>query len=210
MSTAEGYNVVFDLGAVLLHWNPAEIINRNFTDEATRAIVRREIFQHPDWLDMDRGILLEQNAIHRFQNRTGCSLADMSTLLQSVKDSLKPIEDTHEILQELSQHKVPLYCLSNMPATTADYLRARYTFFRLFHGIVISGEINLVKPDKAIFEHLLERFSLKPERTIFIDDSLANVESAASLGFKTHHFRDAASCRAALRSQFGFGDQLTP
>jgi HAD superfamily hydrolase (TIGR01509 family) len=133
----------------------------------------------------------------------------MSNLLQSVKDSLQPIKETHEILQELSQHKVPLYCLSNMPATTADYLRARYTFFRMFHGIVISGEINLVKPDKAIFEHLTERFGLNPEKTVFIDDSLANVESAASLGFKTHHFTNPARCRHALRSEFGFGDQLT-
>jgi putative hydrolase of the HAD superfamily len=209
MSTAQGYNVVFDLGAVLLHWNPAEIINGNFPDEETRAIVRREIFHHPDWLDMDRGVLLEQDAIHRFQKRTGCSLADMSRLLQSVKDSLQPIEETHEILQELSQHQVPLYCLSNMPATTADYLRARYTFFRLFHGIVISGEIKLVKPDKAIFGHLIERFGLTPEKTVFIDDSLANIESAASLGFKTHHFTTAALCRQALRSQFGFAHELT-
>jgi putative hydrolase of the HAD superfamily len=66
MSTAQGYNVVFDLGAVLLHWNPALIIDSNFSEETTRAIVRREIFQHPDWLDMDRGALLEQDAIHRF------------------------------------------------------------------------------------------------------------------------------------------------
>ena len=208
MNTFSVYSVVFDLGGVLLRWNPAEIINNLFPDETTRSVVRREIFQHPDWLDMDRGVLLEQDAIHRFQKRTGCSLADMARLLQTVKDSLQPIEKTHEILEQLSQHKVPLYCLSNMPATTADYLRARYAFFRLFHGIVISGEINLLKPDKAIFAHLIERFGLVPEKTIFIDDSLANIESAAALGFKTHHFTDPDACRQALRSQFGFGDAL--
>jgi putative hydrolase of the HAD superfamily len=208
MNTPNDYSVVFDLGGVLLRWNPGEIIDNSFPDEATRSLVRREIFQHPDWLDMDRGVLLEQDAIHRFQQRTGCSFAAMSKLLQSVKDSLQPIEKTHEILQELSRHQVPLYCLSNMPATTADYLRARYAFFRLFHGVVISGEINLMKPDKAIFQHLIERFSLEPTKTIFIDDSLANIESAAALGFKTHHFTDPDRCRQALRSQFGFGDAL--
>jgi putative hydrolase of the HAD superfamily len=206
MNTPNGYSVVFDLGGVLLRWDPGEIINNSFPDEATRSLVRREIFQHPDWLDMDRGVLLEQDAIHRFQERTGCSWADMSKLLQTVKDSLQPIEKTHELLDELSQRKVPLYCLSNMPATTADYLRSRYAFFRLFRGVVISGEINLIKPDKAIFEHLIERFSLEPGATIFIDDSMANIESAAALGFKTHHFTDPDRCRQALRSQFGLGD----
>jgi putative hydrolase of the HAD superfamily len=210
MNTANGYNVVFDLGGVLLRWNPAEIVNNFFPDEATRSVVRREIFQHPDWLDMDRGILLEDDAIHRFQQRTGCSRSDMSKLLQAVKDSLQPIEETHQILQELSQHQVALYCLSNMPATTADYLRARYAFFRLFHGIVISGEINLMKPDKAIFEHLIARFAIDPAKSIFIDDSCANVESAASLGFKTHHFKNPRGCREALRSQFGLGAVLMP
>lgn len=208
MNTPNSYSVVFDLGGVLLRWNPGDIVDRLFPDETSRAVVRREIFQHPDWLDMDRGVLLEQDAIQRFQERTGCSLADICKLLQAVKDSLQPIEKTHEILQELAHNKVPLYCLSNMPATTADYLRARYAFFRLFHGVVISGEINLIKPDKAIFEHLIQRFGLQPEKTIFIDDSLANIESAGALGFKTHHFSDPDRCRQALRSQFGFGDAL--
>jgi HAD superfamily hydrolase (TIGR01509 family) len=210
MNTANSYSVVFDLGGVLLHWNPTEIINNTFADEATRSVVKREIFQHPDWLDMDRGVLQEHDAIHRFQKRTGRSVADISKLLQTVKDSLRPIEKTHEILNELSQHKAPLYCLSNMATTTADYLRARYAFFKLFHGIVISGEINLIKPDKAIFAHLTERFGLEPERTIFIDDHLPNIESAAELGFKTHHFTDPDRCREALRSQFGFSDVLMP
>jgi putative hydrolase of the HAD superfamily len=208
MNTLNGYSVVFDLGGVLLRWNPGEIVNGSFAEEAVRSLVKREIFQHPDWLDMDRGVLLEQDAIHRFQARTGCSLGQMSNLMQRVKDSLQPIEKTHQILEELSQHEVPLYCLSNMPATTADYLRDRYAFFRLFHGIVISGEIQLMKPDKAIFQHLIERFGLVPERTIFIDDSQANIESAAALGFNTHHFTDPDRCRQALRSEFGLGVAL--
>jgi putative hydrolase of the HAD superfamily len=210
MNTTQGYCVVFDLGGVLLRWNPTEIVNSCFADEATRSLVEREIFQHADWLDMDRGVLLEQDAIQRFHQRTGRSLADMSRLLQAVKDSLHPIEATHEILKELSDHLVPLYCLSNMPATTADYLRARHAFFMLFQGIVISGEINLIKPDNAIFEHLIQRFGLTPERSIFIDDSLANIESAAKLGFKTHHFTDPARCRQALRREFGFAAALAP
>jgi putative hydrolase of the HAD superfamily len=209
MSTLHRYSVVFDLGRVLLHWSPDEILQNSFANEQTRSLVMREVFRHPDWLELDRGTLQERDAIRRFHERTGLSMSEMTALLHAVKDSLVPIEETHTLLRELSAHGVALYCLSNMAATTADHLRARYAFFKLFNGIVISGEIKLVKPDKAIFEHLLQRFNLEPESSIFIDDHPPNIESAARLGFKTHLFTDPLLCRAALKTQFGFDQILT-
>jgi HAD superfamily hydrolase (TIGR01509 family) len=198
------YNVVFDLGGVLLHWSPVEILQKCFPDEAKRTLVRREVFQHPDWLEMDRGTLLEHEAIPRFQQRTGCSHEELTMLMKATNDHLDVIPDTREILKELAEHQVPLYCLSNMPATKWDSLRARHAFFELFDGIVISGQIKLVKPDRAIFDHLAQQFGIDPKESIFIDDHLPNIESAANLGFKTHHFKDPAGCRRALRTQFGF------
>src|ERR1700761_3201118 len=173
------YNVIFDLGGVLLQWNPAEIMKKCFPDEDMRALIRREVFQHADWVEMDRGTLLEHEAIPRFHRRTGCSLEDLTLLMQATNDYLDVIPDTHAILAELSAHQVPLYCLSNMPPNKWDALRARHAFFELFDGIVISGQINLVKPDRAIFDHLAQQFDIKPEESIFIDDHLPNIESAA-------------------------------
>jgi putative hydrolase of the HAD superfamily len=157
------------------------------------------VFKHPDWLDMDRGVLAEDKAIGRFSERTGLSMAEVSALMQAVKDSLQPIPETVELLKELAAQNVPLYCLSNMPATTSNYLRARYSFWRLFRGIVISGEIKLLKPDPAIFEHVVARFSLELRNTVFVDDHLPNVESAGRLGFKTLLFSDPAQCRSGLQ-----------
>lgn len=203
-------NVVFDLGGVVFHWNPSEILRNTYADEATRAKVRREVFQHPDWQDMDRGTLLEAEAIARFQQRTGHSVEAMTKLLENVKASLVPIAETRAIIHELAAHGVPLYCLSNMPASTADHLRERHDFFKSFRGVVISGEIQLMKPDRAIFEHLVRRFGLTPKNTLFIDDHLPNIEGAASFGLLTHHFTDPARCRTALRTQFGFERALAP
>lgn len=203
-------NVVFDLGGVVLHWSPAEILRECFADEATRETVRREVFQHPDWQDLDRGTLLEPEAIQRFHRRTGRSVADMSNLLQTAKSSLMPIAETQKIIQELAAHGVPLYCLSNMAASTADHLRERHAFFKLFRGVVISGEIKLLKPDHAIFEHLVHRFGLEPKDTVFIDDHLPNIEGAGSFGLNTHHFTDPGRCRIALRTQFGLEHALAP
>jgi putative hydrolase of the HAD superfamily len=196
-------SVIFDLGGVVLHWNPDGIIRGFTSDEATQSVIRREVFKHPDWLDMDRGVLSEDKAIDRFRERTGLSVAELSALMLAVKDSLQPIPGTVELLEDLAAHNVPLYCLSNMPATTSDYLRARYSFWRLFRGIVISGEIRLVKPEPAIFEHVLARFSLNPRSTVFVDDHLPNIESAARLGFKTLLFSDPVQCRSDLQEILG-------
>jgi putative hydrolase of the HAD superfamily len=196
-------SVIFDLGGVVLRWNPDSILLNFSTDEAIRSILRQEVFKHPDWLDMDRGVLAEGEALERFQERTGLSLPEITALMQAVKESLQPVPGTIELLEELAAKNVPLYCLSNMPATTADYLRTRYSFWRLFRGIVISGEIGLLKPDPAIFEYIAARFSLNPRNTTFVDDHLPNVESAGRLGFKTVLFSDPVQCRSGLQRLLG-------
>jgi putative hydrolase of the HAD superfamily len=192
-------SVIFDLGGVVFRWNPDEIIRGFCANEAMRSVLKREVFKHPDWLEMDRGVLHEREAIERFHRRTGLSLADVSALMQTVKDSLLPIPETVELIEELSAQDVPLYCLSNMSSTTSDHLRARHSVFGAFRGIVISAEIQLIKPDPAIFEHVVERFSLSPEETVFIDDHPPNIESAHRLGFKTLLFSDPTQCRETLR-----------
>jgi len=196
-------SVIFDLGGVVFRWNPDSIISNFSSDEGVRSLVKREVFQHPDWLDMDKGVLQENEAIQRFHQRTELSLSQVSALMRAAKESLQPIPETVELLEELAARDIPLYCLSNMPAATSDYLRARHAFWRVFRGCVISGEINLVKPDPAIFAHIVERFSLEPERSIFIDDIRPNIESAARLGFKTVLFTDAAHCRSRLKELLG-------
>jgi putative hydrolase of the HAD superfamily len=195
-------NVIFDLGGVVLRWDPDEILRNFYTDGALRSLAKRELFQHADWLDLDRGTLLEQEAIERFYERTGRPPQETAALLRAARDSLHPIPETLEILEELAARGVPLYCLSNMPAATAGHLREKHAFWKAFRGVVISGEINLVKPDAAIFDHIARRFDLAPQNTVFIDDLLANIESAGRLGFNTILFENAAQCRQALRERF--------
>jgi putative hydrolase of the HAD superfamily len=195
--------IIFDLGGVVLRWNPDAILRNFYADETLRSAAKRDIFQHADWQDLDRGTLLEPEAFLRFHQRTGRPLEEMAALWQAARDSLQPIPQTLEILDELTDRNLPLYCLSNMPATTADYLRAKYSFWKSFRGIVISGEIKLLKPDPKIFAHIAERFGLAPQQTVFIDDHLPNVEGADRLGFKTVLFENPRQCRLALQERFG-------
>ena len=195
-------NVIFDLGGVVVRWNPDEILRNFYAAGALRSLAKRELFQHADWLELDRGTLLEQEAIQRFYKRAGRPAQETAALLRDARDSLQPIPETLEILDELAGRGIPLYCLSNMSATTADHLRGKYSFWKAFRGVVISGEINLLKPDAAIFDHIARRFDLAPQDTVFIDDLLPNIESAERLGFKTILFENSAQCRQALRGRF--------
>ena len=191
-------NVIFDLGGVLLEWNPARILAGRYPERAHRDVIEREVFRHQDWLDLDRGTLDEATAIERFHRRTGFARDDLSQLMDAARESLLLKHDTWALLHELRVDRVPLYCLSNMATSTFRYLQARYDVWGVFDGIVISGELGMVKPEADIFEYLLSKYGLDRSRSVFIDDLLINVEAARQLGLHGIHFRDAEDCRLQL------------
>jgi HAD superfamily hydrolase (TIGR01549 family) len=108
------------------------------------------------------------------------------------------LPDSVALLDELVERGVPVYGLSNMSAPIFALLQSRYDHWNRFHGIVISGEVGLVKPEPEIFHHIAERYGLIPAETVFIDDHLPNIESARRLGFRTIHFANAEQCRGEL------------
>jgi HAD superfamily hydrolase (TIGR01509 family) len=95
---------------------------------------------------------------------------------------------------------VHLYLLSNMPVSTFEYLIERHRFFGHFKQLVISGAILLVKPEPAIYKHLVEQTGIVPAESVFIDDALKNVIAARECGFHAIQFSDPASCRAQLHA----------
>jgi len=191
-------NVVFDFGGVLVRWEPEAVIASFYADDPSRALMRDAVIRHPDWIELDRGTLSESAAIERFAARMRRPVAEMHALMQHIKDSLTPLPDSIALLDELAQRGVPLYGLSNMSAPMFALLKSRHDHWDRFRGIVVSGEVGLVKPDPEIFHHLAERYGLIPAETVFIDDHLPNIESARRLGFHTIHFADAEQCRREL------------
>lgn len=197
MNTAP-WSVIFDFGGVLLRWKPQEIINGFYADDVSRDALRRLVFQHPDWGEMDAGLLGEEEAIGRFAARLGRPVEEMRAFMEYVKSSLIPVEESFAIAKALVERGIPLYGLSNMPAFMFSDLRRRYTHWEIFRGIVISGEIRLVKPNRAIFDHIAQRYDLEPSRTVFIDDLLPNIEAARGLGFRAIQFSDPEQCARDL------------
>jgi len=193
-------NVVFDAGGVLLEWDPPKVIARLFPDPVVQAELRRQIFEHPDWHEYDRGSLSESAASEHFAKLSGRSPAEILGLIRAAAESLRPIDDTIKMLEELAAGGVNLYLLSNMPVTTFDFLIKRHKFFAHFKQLVISGAILLLKPEPAIYKHLVEKTGIVPAESVFIDDLLRNVIAARESGLHAIQFRDPASCRAELRT----------
>lgn len=192
-------NVIFDVGGVLLDWNPGRILEGYYADPGERAAMKELIFYHADWLELDRGVLSESMLLERIGERAGRSVPELANLFEVIRDSLQPKRDSVALLAGLAARGVPLYCLSNMPAGIFAYLRERFQFWTHFDGIVVSGLVKLVKPEAAIFEHLLSRYGLAAEDSVFSDDLPANVEAAKALGLHGVVFQSAEQVEVALR-----------
>jgi putative hydrolase of the HAD superfamily len=199
--------VIFDIGGVVLEWNPANVLAGCFPDPAARAQVRDALLRHDDWQAYDRGQLSESELVSRAHARSGRPVAEFEGLLSALWRSLAVKPDTVALLRALKAREVPLYCLSNMPAPVYGRLRQIHDFWDDFQGIVISGEVGLAKPSRAVFELVLERYALKAEAVIFFDDMPENVAAARGLGIDGVLFRDAAQCRAVLAERCGLGQE---
>jgi 2-haloacid dehalogenase len=180
--------VIFDLGGVLIDWNPRHLYRKLFDDAAEMEAFLREVCA-PEWnLEQDRGrpwaqAIAELSAVH----------PDKAALIAAYRGRWHemlagPIQGTVAILERLHQAGVPLYALTNWSAETFPIAEELYPFLGRFRGIVVSGRIGLVKPDAAIYDHTIGRFGLVPERTAFIDDSARNVAGAAAAGLVAIHY----------------------
>jgi 2-haloacid dehalogenase len=193
--------LVFDLGGVLIDWDPRHLYRKLFDgDEAAMDQFLREIATQ-DWNG-------EQDAGRSWQDAVDALVAiypDLRDLIAAYDERWDemlggPIEGTVGILADLRRAGVRLMALSNWSAEKFPIARERYEFLGWFETIVVSGEVGIAKPDPRIFRHLLEATGLAAASTVFIDDSAPNVAAAAALGMTTLLFRDPATLRSDLQA----------
>jgi 2-haloacid dehalogenase len=190
--------VVFDLGGVLIDWNPRHLYRQLFDDEAAMERFLAEVC-HSAWNEeQDRGRTfaeaIEEAAgrfpehrvlIEAYHRRWGEMLAG-------------PIEGTVALLAELKEAGHELHALTNWSVETFPIARERYAFLDWFGSILVSGEERLIKPDPRIFQLLLERIGRTADACVYIDDNPKNAAAAAALGFDAVHFRSPEQLRADL------------
>jgi putative hydrolase of the HAD superfamily len=190
-------NVIMDLGGVMLEWNPDRLLTRFQPEPELRATLRAAIFG-PDWHLFDRGRLSEAELIDRLESGSGQARDDLLEIVAATRESLLEKPETVKLVRALQQRGLDIYCLSNMPSPMYEHLRRRHTFWDVFRGVVISGEVQLMKPEPEIYLHLLERFGLRAQECVFVDDMQANVDGAKSVGLHAIRFHNATQCQQEL------------
>lgn len=192
-------NIIFDIGNVLVKWDPVEIVRSVITNPGA-VRVAEHLFAHQDWHEIDRGSLTIPEVIQRAVERTDIDEDIVAAIYHAVPASLTPIPESILLLKQLKQAGHGIYALSNMGHDNAAYLAETASFWGDFDAKVISAEVKLIKPDLAIYEYLLNKNGLTNSDCIFIDDSLVNIKTAENLGIKSIHFHSAEQARDELRS----------
>jgi 2-haloacid dehalogenase len=191
--------VVFDLGGVLVDWNPRYLYRKLIEDEAAVEKFLAEVCT-PEWN-------LKQDAGRPFAEAVEeliVQYPDQQELIRAYhlrwEETIGgPIAGTVEILAELKRAGYTTAALSNWSAETFPVARQKFDFLNWFDVAVISGEVKMIKPDPRIFELLLERLGRRAEECIYIDDVEANVRAAHELGFRAIHFTSPDQLREELR-----------
>ena len=196
-------HIVFDVGNVLVRWDPAGIVEQVFANDHPSATalanLTQQIFKSEIWMDLNRGKFTERDAIQLYHGTLGIDISRLEIMMQTVKASLTPIGGSFDLLHKLHQANYPLYALTDNTKEIMAYLKKKYDFWRLFKGIVVSAEFGVLKPSAEIYQHLLTSYHLIPEQTVFIDDLLQNVEGARKLKMHAIQFENAKKCFEELQ-----------
>jgi 2-haloacid dehalogenase len=194
--------VVFDLGNVLIRWDPHPAIAAAVGAEEATRFLEADDFDFPAWNHAQdagrRWAEAEQEAGRTHPHWHRHVLGYRANFTRSL---LGPVEDTVGVLAELRDLGVPLFALTNWSDELFPHALERFTFLAHFEDIVVSGAEGVAKPDPAIFEVLRRRTGRALEGSVFIDDSPANVAAAARAGMDAIVFTDTGHLREDLRSR---------
>ncbi len=192
--------VIFDLGGVLIDWNPRRVYRDILKDEAEVDWFLREVLQMSWVLKLDSGMPVDDalaEAVSRHPDRQ----AEIEAFRDRWTDMLDgPIDGVPEIMAELDDAGVPLYAITNFNQEMFPIAEPLYPDIARFKDIAVSGRLGMIKPDPAIYRWLIDRNRLDPARAVFIDDVPRNVEAAREVGMKGHHFTDAERLRRELQN----------
>jgi 2-haloacid dehalogenase len=191
--------VVFDIGGVLIDWNPRHMYRKIFKSEEEMEWFLSNICTYEWNVQQDGGKLFSE------------ATAELSARYPEYSDKIAlyygrweemlggELTDTVKIFNELKSAGMPVYALSNWSHEAFPAAYERFDFMKQFDGLVVSGYEKILKPDHAIYRVLMSRYNVNPVESVYIDDNKANADAAAELGFHGIHFQSAEQLRQELR-----------
>ena len=196
-------NVVFDFGGVLVDWNPHHLYDGYFGSEQQATWFLENICLYSWNLQMDGGKPFAEGVAEltmqhpEWAEAIGIYHTRWSEMIGG------EIEGTAELVRRLKEAGYGVYGLTNWSMETYPIIRDRYEVFSLFDGVVVSGEEHLLKPDRRIYECLLDRYALKAEESVFLDDNADNVAGAEAVQMSAIRFENAMQAERELKTRFG-------
>ena len=194
--------IVFDLGGVLVDWDPKYLYNKVFNNNTKRIESFLSEVCTPKWnMEQDAGrsfVEATQILIEKFPREEEYIRLFYDRWEEMIRGEVKGTVSLLEALNRNSSHK--LFALTNWSAETFPVALERFDFLAYFKGIVVSGEENTRKPFPEIYQILFERYSIHPASSVFIDDSLPNIETAVKLGMNGIHFRHPEQLASELQA----------
>lgn len=193
-------NIIFDFGGVLLDWNPRYLYKSYFNNDEEMEHFLADICNGEWNIKQDAGRPFAE-AVKELQAK----FPEYAEAIQMYDDDWEKmlkceLPESIDLLKELKSMGYGIYGLTNWSAEKIGYAFANYSFFSLFDGIVVSGVEKVVKPDRKIYEILLERYSLKPGECVFIDDNQGNVDMAKVLGINAISFDNIGNVKEHLET----------
>jgi len=193
-------NVIFDIGGVLLEYNPMDYLRKHYDADKTDLFMKG-VYNSREWLDADRGLIDFNDLYDIFVDKLPEWQDDIKKLIsrESLLGILTPKQDSIDFMYELKTAGYKVFLLSNFSKTGFGWMDEAYPFLKDVDGRIISSYVNLIKPDPAIYKLLFARYAIEPAESVFFDDMAANVEAAGQLGVKAVLFTDIESCRRQFK-----------
>lgn len=183
-------NIVFDMGNVLLDYNPRYSLEKYLDNEEDRKLIYWELFCGPEWEEGDLGLIRDQDRFPLVSLRVPRRLhSALKEICDHWYDCMVPLEGAHEFVQACKDAGYRVYILSNASDKFYEYF-PNFSPLDYFDGHIVSCDIHATKPHQRIYRHLLNRYHLQPEECLFIDDVVKNVKGARTAGLHAVHFQN--------------------
>lgn len=179
-------NIVFDMGNVLIEWNPVKIISRFVEDARDVAAINAALFSNPDWAKLDEGTVTEEDILNGAKAALPERLHDdLEEVMDNWHYCMPVIVENNDLVKHLKDSGYGVYLLSNANKRFHSYNRECVPCLKFMDGCMISADEKCTKPSSEIYEKFFKKFDLNPEECLFIDDLSQNCEGARNAGMKT-------------------------
>lgn len=196
-------NIVFDIGGVLIEFNPLRVLKSMKIKEDVAQKIVKEVILGPYWSALDAGIEPKEAVFEKMIDTVEEELKEplRKFLNEKIKETVTCYDYSEGWIKGLREKGYKIFLLTNYPDWLFNYhFENEFTFTNLIDGKIVSGEVKLIKPDPAIYKTLLEKYGLKASECVFIDDRIENVEAARELGFSAIHFTNLKEVQAELEN----------